>query len=84
MRVGSTGAGSGTLVPGTRCSPTSMLSSNTTIGEIMRAEQFLEYLHEHPATRALAEQLADVRAQRRHRAPAPVTVTVPGSRRIAS
>ena len=45
---------------------------------------FLEYLHEHTATQALAEQLAAVLARRGRADLIPATRTVSVSRRVAS
>ncbi|HEY5173307.1 MAG TPA: hypothetical protein VIK54_16410 [Acidimicrobiia bacterium] len=50
----------------------------------MPVVQFLEYLREHRATGLLAEELADVLAQRRRRAPARIPDKVSAGRRIAS
>lgn len=50
----------------------------------MQAEQLLEYLHEHQATRALAADLAEALALRRSRVLAALAAPTSGSRRIAS
>jgi hypothetical protein len=61
-----------------------MLSETATIGDSMPAEQLLEYLHESPATRALAAELAEALVLRRRRVRAAANVKPSGSRRIAS
>jgi hypothetical protein len=50
----------------------------------MKTLPFLDYLHEHLATRALAEDLVAVLARRGRRDLTPPTVTYLDSRRIAS
>ena len=50
----------------------------------MKTPQFLEYLHEHLATRMLGEELAGVLALRGRPDLVPDSVTAACSRRIAS
>jgi hypothetical protein len=50
----------------------------------MQTVQFLEYLHEHLATRMLGEELGGLLALRGRPDLVPGTVRIAGSRRIAS